>query len=303
MHKIIPNAIVYKAELPTAAQLAKHLAELPYAPIGETMLSRPSFVPNKISNELVTEFNGGFAFHLRYDEKILPKAIVKAKAAERIAAIEERNGGRMKKIERIAIYEQVHVELAKTALVKTAIIPAFYRTNDQMLIVATGSKSLANTLVHYLIHVVGSVKTTTINISDIKNGLTTRLKKHLVDGGAFEGFVVGTTVALKNGGQKVSYSLSNLDTASQGLIEAIDKGFQVERLALEYNDVEFKLTSDFHFKAVRFDDVESDDDALDAVAAWQHDASVQTLQFTSALNELCNLLGYQPEEDGEQASA
>ncbi len=303
MRKLIPNAIVYKAELPAADQLAKHLEELPYAPIGETMLTRASFVPNKTSNELVTEFEGGFAFHLRYDEKILPKAIVKAKADERIAKVEDEYGGRLKKVERVAIYEQVLVELAKTALVKTAIIPAFYRTDDQLLIVATGSKNLANIVVHYLIHVVGSVKTTTLHISDIKNGLTTRLKQHLEgEEDVFEGFEVGDSVALKQEGQKISYSLGELDTAREGLLEALGKGFQVERLALVHGGVEFKLTSDFHFKAVRFDDVEADDEAMDVVALWQHEASVQALQFAGVINELCDLLGYKPEED-EQAAA
>lgn len=311
MRKLIPNAIAYKAELPTAAQLAKHLEELPYAVIGETMISRASFVPNKTSNELVTEFEGGFAFHLRYDEKILPKAIVKAKADERIAKIEADHGGRLKKIERVAIYDQVLVELAKTALVKTAIIPAFYRQADHLLIVATGSKNLANILVHYLIHVVGSVKTTTIHISDIKHGVTTRLKQHLEgEEGVFEGFEVGDSVALKHDGQKISYSLTELDTAREGLLEALGKGFQVERIALEHGGVEFKLTSDFHFKAVRFDDVEHDvehddehdDDMLDAVALWQHEASVQVLQFAAVINQLCDLLGYQPEEDQQEAA-
>ncbi|QNJ57311.1 recombinase [Pseudomonas phage Dolphis] len=303
MRKLIPNAIVYKAELPSAEQLTKHLEELPYAEIGETMLSRPSFVPNKTSNELVTKFKGGFAFHLRYDEKILPKTIVKAKAAERIAAIEERHGGRLKKADRQAIYDQTLVDLAKTALVKTAIIPAFYREADQLLIVATGSKNLAGILLHYLIHVVGSVKTTSITISDIKHGITTRLKKHLEgEEDSFEGFELGTSVALKRQSEKVSFSLEELDTSREGLLEVMNKGFEVERLALVREGVEFKLTSDFQFKAVRFDDVESDDDALDAVALWQQEAAVQVLQFTAVINQLCDIFGYQPEEDEQDAA-
>lgn len=301
MFNHIKNAIVYKAELPTAAQLIKHLAELPYSPIGETMIDNASFVANRTSNELVTEFQGGYSFSLRYDEKILPKSIVREKANERIKAVEQAAGHRLKKIERVAIAEQVMVDLARTALVKTAIITAFYNTTDNLLIVAVGSKNLANILVSRLIHVVGSVKTSTIHISDIKNGLTTRLKAFLQGNpDAFEGFEVGASAALKNHSQKVSYSLADIGVASQGLLEAMEKGFVVERLALAHSGVEFKLTADFHFKAVSFanDEDERDDaEERDDVFMWRQDAAAQTLMFSSALNQLCDLLGYKPEEE------
>lgn len=304
MRKLIPNAIVYKAELPAAAALAKHLGELPYEPIGETMLSRASFVPNKVSNELVTEFEGGYSFSLRYDEKILPKSIVRAKAQERIASVEQACGHRLKKVERLAIIDQVLVELAKTALVKTAVITAFYRTDDHLLIVSTGSKALAGRVIGYLIHVVGSVKTTSIHISDIKNGLTTRLKRSLEgEADPFDGFEVGANVALKHSSQKVSYSLADIDTARQGLLEAMSKGFEVERLALCHGGVEFKLTSDFHFKAIKFEDAPELDESeeQDAVFMWKQNAAVQVLQFGNVINQLCDLLGYKAEE--EEAAA
>jgi len=302
MLKLITNAIVYKAELPSAQLLAKHLAEFPYHPIADTALSQASFVPNKTSNELVTEFTDGFAFHLRYDEKILPASVVKAKSDERIAKFEAEQGVRLKKAEREAIREQTLVDLAKTALVKTSIIPAFYSTKDNLLIVNTGGKKFADRVTSYLIHAVGSVKTTTIHVSNIKHGLTTRLKSHLWrDDNAFDGFEVGASVALKSGSQKVSYSLEDLETARAGILEAIDKGFEVERLAMVHHGVEFKLTSDFHFKAVRFEDSEreDDDEVTDAVHFWKHEAGVQVLQFSAALNQLCDLLGYKAEEEAE----
>ena len=305
MHKHIKNAIVYKAEMPTAQQLAKHLAELPYSPIGETMLSSASFVPNKTTGEMVTEFEGGYAFSLRYDEKILPKAIVREKAAERIKHVEVAAGHRLNKVERDAISEQVLVDLARTALVKTVVMTAFYSTANQLLIVAVGSKALANIMTSRLIHVVGSLKTSTIHVSNIKNGLTTRLKNYLQgDSDAFEGFEVGSSAALKNDSQKVSYSLEDIATASEGLLEATAKGFEVERLAMFHKGVEFKLTSDFHFKAIKFPDQEDQDQAeeQDVAFMWRHDAAVQVLMFSGAHNQLCDLLGYKPDEQEQEAA-
>lgn len=301
MSKLIKNAIVYTAQLPDAHNLAIHLKELPYAEIQETQLSRASFVPNKFSNELVTEFEGGYAFSLRFDEKILPTAIVKEKAKERIAKIEELSGSRLNKVERLTIIDDEMVRLARTALVKTAIITAFYRIEDKMLFVPVTNKRLAGIVIGNLIHVVGSVKTTTINISDIKNGLATRLKSHLEGQYAAleqEGFKLGETVSLTKLGESVSYKLTDLAAAKDSIIDRIDKGFSVNNLSLISNEVEFKLTSDFQFKQIAFGvDIETDE-ADDAVFLWRQEAAIQSMLLTKIVRDLCKLLDYQePEEE------
>lgn len=300
--KLIKNAIVYAATLPSAADLAVHLAERPWSPILETQLSQASFVPVKITKELVTQFDGGYCFSLRLDEKILPTSIVRAKADERIARVEAATGARMKKIERIAIYENTLSDLAKTALVKTAVITAFYNTRDNYLIVPVTSSKLANVVIGTLIQVVGSVKTTTIHISDIKNGLSTRLKAHLAeekDLRAFEsaGFKIGEQVNLqKAGGEKVNYKLESLDSVAVAIIDRLDNGFTVNALSLESNGVEFKLTQDFTFKQIAFPAPAEAEEGDDGVFLWCQDAAVQVLMFSAIIRDLCDLLGYQPPE-------
>jgi recombination associated protein RdgC len=300
--KLIKNAIVYSATLPAAADLAVHLAERPWSPILETQLSQASFVPVKITKELVTEFDGGYCFSLRLDEKILPKSIVKARADERIARVEASTGQRMKKIERIAIYDNTMAELARTALVKTAVITAFYNIRDNYLIVPVTSSKLANVVIGTLIQVVGSVKTTTIHISDIKHGLSTRLKAHLgeeKDLRAFEsaGFKIGEQVNLqKAGGEKVNYKLESLDSVAVAIIERLDNGFTVNALSLESNGVDFKLTQDFTFKQIAFPAPAEADEGEDGVFLWCQEAAVQVLLFSLIIRDLCNLLGYQPPE-------
>lgn len=306
--KLIKNAIVYSATLPSAEHLEGHLAELPYTPILPTQLSCVSFVPVRITNELVTTFEGGLCFSVRIDEKILPKSIVKAKADDRIKRIEDMNGGRrMKKIDRLAIYDDTLVDLAKTALVKTAIITVYYRSRDSLLVVPVTGAKLANVIVNALISVVGSVKTTTIHISDIKQGLSTRLKAHLQeDAKAFEdgGFKVGEQVVLlKAGGEKVTYKLESLNNASTAIIDRLDNGFSVNALSLASNDVDFKLTHDFSFKQIAFPESAPAEEGDDAVFLWRQEAAVQLLMFSKVIEDLCNLLGYQPPETEPVAAA
>jgi recombination associated protein RdgC len=304
MSTLIKKAIVYAATLPQAHHLGMHLAERPYAPIGETELARISFVPHKISNELVTEFVGGYAFCMRLDEKILPKAIVRARAEERIAKIQSQTGARLSKVERLAIHDDTLVQLAKTALVKTAIITVYYREDKNLLIVPVTSKLLASHVIGTLIQVVGSVKTTTIHISDIKSGLTTRLKNHLNDNHeafAVNEFLVGEQVELARGGQKVTYKLDALDAAKVGILERIESGFEVRALSLGYGGVEFKLNQDFTFKQIGFlDDIEHNPED-DGLYIWQQEASIQSMLVGNVVTSLCDLLGYEPPADEAEA--
>jgi len=299
MSTLIKNAIVYAAELPGCDDLTKHLLERPYEPIGATELSRTSFVPHHLSGELVTRFEGGFAFCMRLDEKILPKAIVKASAVARIARIEQVSGKRLSKVERLAIHDDQMIQLAKTALVKTAIITVYYRTDKNYLIVPS-SKGMASLIVGTLIQVVGSVKTTTIHISDIKNGLTTRLKNHLGDDDeafAAQEFSLGEQVELARKSEQVNYRLEALDSAKANILERIEIGFEVRALSLSYGGVEFKLNQDFTFKQIAFlDEVDSSAED-DAVYTWQQEAAIQTLLFGNVITSLCDLLGYKPPQD------
>ena len=74
MPKLIKQAIIFRAELPEAAHLEKHLLELPYEKISQAELSRASFIKNDVTGDLVTTFVGGYNFTLPFGEEMLPHA-------------------------------------------------------------------------------------------------------------------------------------------------------------------------------------------------------------------------------------
>lgn len=300
--KIIKNAIVFKAELPRIELLAQHLQELPFEPLGETFIWRAGFIPNQVTGELVTPIEGGLSFTLRYDEKILPKASVKAAIAEALAAEQEALGRELDEDEAGAVAERVKTALVANALVKTTVVNAFYSEAERFLVIATANKKLASIVVTELIKACGSITTTTIHISDIKGGLTARLRKYLiVDSRAFEGFTLGDSCLLKHKRNKASFDLDNLDDARKGLIEALDAEMQVERLELVHGEMSFKLTKDFHLRGLEFFGELTEDELaeradLDAAMLWRTEASVQLLQLAAAIRALCDLLGYKEPE-------
>lgn len=307
--RLIKNAIVFKAELPRQEVLAQHLAELPFEPVGETFISRAGFIPNGATGELLTPIEGGCSFTLRYDEKILPASAVRQAVTAAIEETKENLGRDLEGDEIGAVKERVTVELIAKALIKSTVVHAFYHAESNFLVVPTTNKNLAQVLVGTLIKVVGSVKTTTIHVDNVKGGLTTRLKNYLDgDEEAFGEFELGESVQLKNKSDKVSFDLGTLDSARAGLREALAAELMVERMALTHKDVSFKLTHNFQIKGIEFggelsEDEEAQREDADAAFLWRLEAATQLLQLVATIQALCELFGYKEPEQPEAPPA
>lgn len=307
--RLIKNAIVFKAELPRQEVLAEHLAELPFEPVGETFVSRSGFIPNGATGELLTPIEGGCSFTLRYDEKILPASAVRQAVSAAIEEATTAQGQELDGDEIGAIKERVTTELIAKALIKTTIVHAFYHAESNFLVVPTTNKHLAQVVIGSLIKVVGSVKTSTIHVDNIKGGLTTRLRNYLDgDGEAFGEFTMGDSVQLKDKKDRVSIDLGSLDNAKRTLGEALENKLMVERMALTHHDVAFKLTHNFQIKGIEFcgeltEDEEAQREDADAAFLWRLEAATQLLQLVATIQALCDLFGYKEPEQPEAAPA
>lgn len=303
--KLIKSAIVFQADLPSIELMAQHLAEIPFEPVGEVFRSRAGFVANAVTGELVTPIEGGFSFTVRLDEKILPGAAVRRAVAEAIQAHAEELELTVEELDEDTIGEITEATMTKliaNALVKTTIVNCFYSSTDNFLIIPTTGKPLAQTVVALLIKAVGSVKTSTIHVSDIKGGLTSRLGWFL-DGNedAFDGFKLGDTCNMKNKGDKANFSMLDLTHARQGLQEALNGEMQVELMELVHEGVSFKLTNDFKLRAINFhgeltEEEEDQREDADAAFMWRLEAATQLLQLVATIKALCDLFEYKRPE-------
>jgi recombination associated protein RdgC len=304
--KLIRNAIIYNAEIPDAEILAQHLAEKPFSPPTPTALDSAGFVPvpGSDTDELVSTFQGGFAFSLRHDSKIVPTSAVKERTEDLVAKFKDHTGVTPGKKMRKELKEQALMELLPHALVRTAVVTCFYEPATKFLIVATGSQKLADTAMSRLVHAVGSVKTSTIHVSNVKGGLTARLKAWLeedpnVSSEAFgPELQLGGAVALDrllDRREKVAFSLQSLGNVPEGLKEALAKGFEVTSMAMVHGLVDFTLTNAFRFKGIEFGASDVAADLADA-NIWQHEAAIQVKQMSAVVQAMCDLLGYKPPE-------
>lgn len=305
--KLIPCASAYKAVLPTAPGiLSAHLESIRHTELAPHQPKGSGFVPTEPHGALVVPFTGGLAFSLRYDEKIVPGSVVKAELKKRVAEFYVRMGYRLGRKEQKEMREQIAVELCARALVRTKIITAFYDTKRELLILPTTSKKLKNEFMGQLVRAVDSLKTTTINVSEAKGSLTTRLRNHLANESGeystdwpFDEFGVGSKVILVGPGGKSSFDLDDLTNAMQGVNEAIAAGAQVSEIALTSGETQFRLSQDFMLKGIQLP-VDESEPAEGEIAAFEQEAAVQLLIVANIVDDLCTLFDYKaPESDAD----
>lgn len=302
--KLIKSATLYKIDLPTADLVAQHLEERKFTQVASFASKSEGFAPIEETGEMLTEFTGGFAFGFRIDTKVVPPSAVDIALKERLAKIEQDSGYKPGRKHRRQLKEEIITELSAKALVKTTTLTVFYDRESQILVVPTTSKAVADTVTSAMIHAIGSIKAATIYVSSAKHGLTERLNRfiHDDDETAFGEFEPVDKVVLKRTHESVSINTDNIDTAFDGIAEAMLKGFTVDAIRLYHHGegeggMSFLLGHDFRMRSIDFGDKPIADDPSepqDSIEKWQHEASVQMLQVVRAVNHLCDLLGYQP---------
>ena len=301
MKQLIKSATVYSAELPATEHLEQHLQENAFAEMTDLQIRAVGFVAFD-SGLYTAPFPGGVAFKVRIDEKIIPASQVE-KETERMALETLRLTGRKPgKKERKELKDAALLSLAPRAFPRTAVVTCYYERGTQYLIVPTTSKKLSDTITSTLVHAVASMKTTTINVSDVKKGLTARMKNWLDnDDEAFGEFSPSGDAALAIEKRRITVKMGNLQAAREGLQEAISKGFGVTSLGLQHIDsgVEFRLTDNFKFKGIVFvhDPAQGDEDLFAAEAA------IEVSSFSKVVTELCAMMAYQEPEEGEGGDA
>jgi recombination associated protein RdgC len=305
---MIKNAFVYRADLPNELfTLHNHLSEASYiAPMSNEVGSHGFVPPFGQSCTLVGKYHGGLVFSLRVDTKLMPASAINTEAKTRVATQLELTGRtRLSKIERADIKDQVRSEFCAKAIITTAVVNVFYDLESRFLIVATASKRLADMATTALVRAVGSMKTETINVSNVKHGLTTRLKAWLPnpdapeftgDLSAFGEFSpTGEVTLADTERRKITIKSDTLTASEEALRVAINRGHSVTSISLGHGAcTRFRLTSDFHLRGI---DIPHEEDP--AGNDWEHEAAWEMTNIVPVMHDLCAMFAYQAPEGGE----
>lgn len=307
--RLIKNARVYRITLPEASGLSKHLEEIKHREIKPVEAFNRGFVPVLDEGELVHSSDDVTAFAVRMDRKLLPGSVVRDATTKRVKEIEENEGRRVGRKERREIEDVINTEMIQTSHVVSKVVTVFYHRPSRFLFVPTSSQDEANIIISLLINAVGAAKTETIHISTLKGGLTARLSRLigaecLQADGPFGEFDLEPQVWLKRDKEKATYQINEIGTADAGLAELLSAGFEVDAVRLGYSPVSFKLTGDFVFKSIKFEDpAEDEQEAEDATERWGNDANLQVFSLVKAVEALCILFDYKAPESENAESA
>lgn len=296
----IRNATIYSADLPSHSAMEKHLSEHLHSGLPALQLLGAGFTTHPVTNKLVTPIAGGFIFCLRFDQRLLPSSVITMEVSKRTKEIEIDQERTVRRKERQVIREEVLFEMLPKAFVLSRNIIGYYHEQSRRLIIDTSSKKLASIMVNRLILAVGSVKTSTIHISDIKHGLSTRLEAWLNDNTeAFTGFEVGEFCKMTSqlcDHKEVTINGANLADFRHDITDCLSTGYKVDSMLLRTAGVDFKLRSDFLLAGIQFDaDAYGEDDFEDEATQYIHSASVELMQLGNAINKLCEMFEYQDE--------
>lgn len=298
---MIKSASIYKAEIPVDVDtLTAHLSEKAFTELMQFETRKAGFVPVSDTTGLVAPFPGGFAFRVRIDEKVIPSSTVRAEVAKAVAMVEQQDERKPGRKERAEIKEAVLADIASRALVRTAAsVTCFYHAASQYLIVPSTSAKITDTCTSLLVQAVGSVKTSTINVSDVKHGLTTRLTNWLrdEDSGAFGEFYPCDEAVLESEKRRLALRMTSLQMSHRALTEAIEMGFTVTSMGFTFNGLDFRLTDKFKLRSLHTAPIEGEEETT-----WESEAAAESERVKGVVDELVKLLSYEKPAELAQAA-
>lgn len=296
---LIKNAICFATELPPVEELKAGIEPMLFTEVPETLIESLGFVFNPVTCELVTPLHNGLSFTVRHDKKVIPKGVIDKETNKRVTDAEEKLERELTRTEKSAIKQDVIVNLAKKAMVETKLYTSYYHQADKLLIVDCASSPLASRIAGLLVTALGTIKTATIHVSDLKHGLTTRLKAYQSgDQQAFNGMQVGREVKVRNPiGNEVN-TYAGIDVFdSEELKRSLENNYDVDSLRFTNGICNIKLTKDFQMKNIVWSMPEqetAEDEVLDKPFSWRHEADVQITLLAAFSRTLCDMFKKEP---------
>jgi len=210
----------------------------------------------------ITKLANGYRLDFICEEKILPPAAIRREVLKHIRNFEEMNGEPPGKKQVLELKELVISKLVKKALTKAVFFSAFYHEATELLIVDVSREDLASRALSLLTHILQSIETKTLHVSDVSNGLSQNLQYCIKEHQelAFSGFAYGDKLHLCNTDKETARFTG--DYTLEHVSDLLGSGFLVKRVRLERDDVSFDLTDEFKIKGIK-SSIKIEDEDLD----------------------------------------
>ncbi|ASV44000.1 recombination protein [Pseudoalteromonas phage KB12-38] len=253
---------IYQTELPEMAHFQNLLLDsqrvseegeekmlLLCPPCGEHSMSSFGFDPE----HPILKTESGFCLQFKFETKKVTKTLVDQQVAKKIERLKLDNPefNRLSKKQKSEITEEVKAGLVKRAIAEESFVKAYYHAESGLLILNVSTEDKAGTILAFLRRMLGSLKTTTLHVDGVSNGLTKNIQYNIENdkGLGFKGFSFGNILNLQNSDESKAHF--NGDYELETLLDLINQGYEVVKVELERDGLGFTLNSDLKITGLK----------------------------------------------------
>lgn len=243
-----------------ADMLEEALSQRAFQPCGATQPVSLGWVPalGGETTALVHAGEGRFLIRLKREERILPPAVVRELVAEKVAAIEEEQGRKVYRKERLALQDEIVLDALPRAFTKSSCMWAYIDVKAGWIFVDSATAGRCEELLNALRECVGSMPVLRPEINWPQPVMTAWLAfQNLPDW-----LQAGDTCVLED--QEGTVRVRGVDLYGEEVQTHINSGRQVTRIELGTDSMAFTLGDDLRLRGIRFaDEVRGENDGLD----------------------------------------
>ena len=264
-------------------QLGEQLEAHAFQPCAKSQALSLGWVPpvGGESTELVHAAAGRFLVKLKREEKLLPSTVVREQLEEKVALIEEQEGRKVYRKERLNLKDEIIQDCLPRAFSRSSAVYAYIDTRANWVFIDAASASRAEELLNLLRECAGSFP---VMLPQVNNAPSATMTGWLLHRNLPDDFVLGEQCELREPGEEGGVvRCRGVDLLSEEVETHLHAGKQVARLSLAWEErLSLVLAEDLCLRSLKFsdelmkenEDLPEDDEAarLDADFALMTDA-------------------------------
>ncbi|MCB1851840.1 MAG: recombination-associated protein RdgC [Gammaproteobacteria bacterium] len=293
------NLLIYPLSAPfelSAEALHEELSTRHWRECGNLELSALGWEPplGRYGTQLTHAVGNCIMICMRREEKVMPAAVVNQQLAQRVNALEEKEGRKVRRREQAEMKDEIILDLLPKAFVKTVLTYAYIDSGNGWLLVDTSSTKRAEDLISLLRETLGSLPLSPLQLNDSP---VTEMTRWLQGGGVPREFVIGDECEMRDPAEEGSMvRCRRLDLEGKEIAGHLKAGKEVVKIAVEWQQkISFVLTAEVALKRLKFLDLiqeaAAESEAEDEASRFDGDFAVMSLELGSLINSLIGLFG------------